>query len=242
MTEADWMACADPDAMLDFLGMKRGRKSRLFAAACCRRVWHLMSPAVCQPAIETIERYADGLANDNELIAARKRSQRYGDRAYRKGNQSIEGDLAFRDSYRGQLVARAAGRKPDDLSMVLYFATMCVGSERLGYRPDYDTKTHEDWLKVQSEDEAEQAGLFRDIFGNPFRPVTIDPAWLRWNDATVPRLAQQMYDSRDFASMPILADALEEAGCTNADILEHCRGPGPHVRGCWVVDLVLGKE
>jgi hypothetical protein len=87
-----------------------------------------------------------------------------------------------------------------------------------------------------------QTLLLRDIFFNPFRPPPIlDPAWLRWRDGTIPRLAQQMYDARDFASMPILADALEEAGCTSGDILEHCRGPGPHVRGCWVVDLVLGK-
>ena len=70
----------------------------------------------------------------------------------------------------------------------------------------------------------------------------VDQCWLRWNDATVVRLAQRIYYERRFADLPILADALEEAGCTNADILDHCRRPGPHVRGCWVVDLVLGKD
>jgi hypothetical protein len=80
---------------------------------------------------------------------------------------------------------------------------------------------------------------FRDIFGNPFRPVTFDPSWLT-SDVTV--LARGMYDSRDFSAMPILADALQDAGCASDDILDHCRGPGPHVRGCWVCDLVLGKE
>ena len=85
--------------------------------------------------------------------------------------------------------------------------------------------------------------LIRDIFGNPFRPTpTIDPAWRTWNDATIAKLAQRMYDSRDFAAMPILADALEEAGCTSGELLDHCRQPGEHVRGCWVVDLILGKE
>jgi hypothetical protein len=79
--------------------------------------------------------------------------------------------------------------------------------------------------------------LLRDIFGNPFRPVTFVPAWR--TSATV-GLARSMYDARDFAAMPVLADALEEAGCDSADVLAHCRGPGPHVRGCWVVDLVLG--
>ena len=80
------------------------------------------------------------------------------------------------------------------------------------------------------------------IFDNPFRPVAIDPAWLTWHDSTVPRMSQAIYDERAFDRLPILADALEEAGCTNADILGHCRGPGPHVRGCRVVDLLLGKK
>jgi hypothetical protein len=86
-----------------------------------------------------------------------------------------------------------------------------------------------------------QVPLLRDIFGNPFQPPTLAPAWLAWNNATIPRLAQEIYDSRAFERLPILADALEEAGCTNADILNHCRQPGPHARGCWVVDLILGK-
>jgi hypothetical protein len=79
----------------------------------------------------------------------------------------------------------------------------------------------------------------RDIFGNLFRPVTIDPAWL---SATVTQLAQAIYQELAFDRLPILADSLEEAGCTEVAILEHLRGPGPHVRGCWVVDLLLGKE
>jgi hypothetical protein len=89
---------------------------------------------------------------------------------------------------------------------------------------------------------ADLAALVRDIFGNPFRPVTIDPSWLAWNDGTVVKLAQGIYDDRTFDCLPILADALEEAGCDKADILTHCRQPGEHMRGCWVVDLLLGKE
>jgi hypothetical protein len=84
-----------------------------------------------------------------------------------------------------------------------------------------------------------QATLLRDIHGNPFRPIAFSPAW---RTAATLGLAQGMYESRDFAGMPVLADALEEAGCESADVLAHCRGPGPHVRGCWVVDLVLGKS
>ena len=81
--------------------------------------------------------------------------------------------------------------------------------------------------------------LIRDIFGNPFRPVAFSPSW---RTSTVLALASQMYESRDFGAMPILADALQDAGCDSAEVLDHCRGEGPHVRGCWVVDLVLGKE
>src|SRR5262245_37709031 len=81
--------------------------------------------------------------------------------------------------------------------------------------------------------------VVREIVGNPFRPVAFAPAWR--TDTTV-ALARTMYERREFSAMPILADALQDAGCDNDDILSHCRGPGPHVRGCWVVDLVLGKE
>jgi hypothetical protein len=84
-----------------------------------------------------------------------------------------------------------------------------------------------------------QAALLREVAGNPFRPVTFSPAW---RTDTAVALARQMYDSRDFGAMPILADALQDAGCDSEEVLGHCRGPGPHVRGCWVVDLVLSKQ
>ena len=80
--------------------------------------------------------------------------------------------------------------------------------------------------------------LVRCIFGNPFRPATLDP---NWRTSTVLTLAQGIYDERAFDRLPILADALQNAGCANEEMLAHCRGEGPHARGCWVVDLVLGK-
>ncbi len=92
------------------------------------------------------------------------------------------------------------------------------------------------WQRAEA---CEQAQLLREFLGNPFRPVAFSTSW---RTDTAVTLARQMYDSRDFSAMPILADALQDAGCDSADVLDHCRGPGPHVRGCWVVDLVLGKE
>jgi hypothetical protein len=90
----------------------------------------------------------------------------------------------------------------------------------------------------KEEDEADRQHI-RDIFGNPFRPVAFNPAW---RTDTVLFLARQMYNAREFSAMPILADASQDAGCDSTDSRGHCRGPGPHMRGCWVVDLVLGKE
>ena len=83
----------------------------------------------------------------------------------------------------------------------------------------------------------QQRRLLGDIFGNPFHPVSFSS---EWRTSTAVAIAKGMYESRDFSAMPILADALQDAGCDSDDILNHCRGPGPHVRGCWVVDLVLG--
>ncbi len=88
----------------------------------------------------------------------------------------------------------------------------------------------------------QQASILIEVFGNPFRPVALDPAWLQWNGGTVRKMAQAIYDDRAFDRLPILADALEEATCTNRDLLDHSRSGGEHVRGCWAVDLLLGKE
>ncbi len=87
-------------------------------------------------------------------------------------------------------------------------------------------------------EQVEQAALVREVFDNPFRPVTFDPAWRM---PPVLNLARSMYDDRSFNHMPLLADSLTDAGCIDPQILGHCREPGPHVRGCWVVDLVLDK-
>jgi hypothetical protein len=100
--------------------------------------------------------------------------------------------------------------------------------------------THEFWSwRVRS---GNVLLLLRDIFGNPFRPICINPTWLAWNDGTVVKLAEGIYDDRAFDRLPVLADALEEAGCDNAEILNHLRGPGPHVRGCWSLDLLTGRN
>lgn len=86
-----------------------------------------------------------------------------------------------------------------------------------------------------------QCALARCVYGNPFRRVFVYPACLRWNDRTVARIAQAIYADQDFGLMPILADALEESGCSDAEILKHLRGPGPHIRGCYALDMLAEK-
>jgi hypothetical protein len=93
--------------------------------------------------------------------------------------------------------------------------------------------------EIEAWEKSLQADLLREIIGNPFRPVTIDPAWLTPN---VIELAKRIYDERSFDQMPLLGDALEATGCDDPEIVNHCRGSGTHVRGCWVVDLILGKS
>jgi hypothetical protein len=105
---------------------------------------------------------------------------------------------------------------------------------------DDDDPLRKDWDSFTNQANVVGAVILRDLFGNPFRTVAFDPAW---RTDTAVQLARQMYESRDFSAMPILADALQDAGCDSDDILNHCRDANAtHVRGCWVVDLVLGKQ
>jgi hypothetical protein len=97
------------------------------------------------------------------------------------------------------------------------------------------------WQEMRASESKYQASLLRHIVGNPFRPVQVEPRWFSWNGGTVLKLARAIDEQWACHRLPVLADALEDAGCTDADILGHCRGPGPHVRGCWVIDLLLGK-
>jgi hypothetical protein len=111
------------------------------------------------------------------------------------------------------------------------------------------TRKHAAFLAGRAEEERVLCALIRDVIGNPFRPApAVDPAWLAWNDGVVANLALAAYEeirppdhTLAPARLTALADALEDAGCTDAELLGHLRGPGPHVRGCWVVDLLLAK-
>jgi hypothetical protein len=214
MTEAEWLVAPEAAEMLWFLGKKAGvRKRRLFACASVRRIWHLLDDPRSRRAVEVAEAFADGIADKN--TAKRVRSE-----ASAAARLTSKGIWSPADA-----AAICVNQTVEDISTA---ARAAIAASKVG-------------IPLSSERKA-QAALVRDIFGNPFRPPHLDPAWLAWNDSTVVKLAQVVYDDRAFDRLPVLADALEEAGCNDANILDHCRQPGEHVRGCWIVDLLLGKS
>ena len=243
MTEAEWMACTNPTPMLEFLrGKASGRKLRLFAVACCRRILQYLKEERSRCLVEIAELFADGTASAEQLRTAFDEAAEAQEAVHWEGGDAVD-----------QSAAETVLGLRDDLQMaqVLNGATETIGEfvageawERIYQTPgkhwSIQDREHQEAFDVgQTGEMVGQTGLLRDLFGNPFRTTSIDKSWLT---PTVVALAQAIYDDRAFDRLPFLADALEEAGCDNPDILNHCRGPGPHVRGCWVVDLLLGKE
>jgi hypothetical protein len=237
MDEPEWLDCTDPEPMLRFLrGKLSDRKLRLFAVDCCRCVWHLLSDERSRKAVELAERYVDGFASEQEREAAEEAA-----------------DQASRDAVRS--------RQASNYTIPEMF-TIVARAARITISPEKDVDTEAGLAVVASRSlialnqtsglgskEAEMAACcltLRELVANPFRPVALDPSW---RTPIVLALAQGAYEERILPAgtlepdrLAVLADALEEAGCDNDDILSHLRGPGPHVRGCWVVDAILLKE
>jgi hypothetical protein len=220
ITEAEWVASGDSYEMLRpcrKVIRYNPRKGRLFAVACCNRILHLLLDPRSRAAVETAAQYAERRVDEDHLRAAREAASAAHADAFRsKGKVGASGEWAaeFAASSDAWFAATSASN----------FAYVAAGDPVSEPGPEKKAQSH----------------LVRCIFGPlAFRPVLVDSSWL---SSTGVGLAKAIYDERAFDRLPILADALEEAGCTNADILAHCRGPGPHVRGCWVVDLLLGKE
>jgi hypothetical protein len=228
MDEEVWLRAWDPKQLLDhFSRLKMPRKRRLFACACCRRVWDLMTDERSRRAVVVSEMFADGLASREELAIANREARQVSTDA---DATVVRYPVVVRNQqWRNYRVAQSASFASDSRNTTIAFM------------PAADALFVSSLMDIRNEFQG-QANVVRDIFGNPFRPVAVDPAWLTWNHATVPAIARHVYDDRAFHDLPILADALEDAGCTDPDILAHCRAGGEHVRGCWVVDLILGKS
>lgn len=222
MTEEEWLFVDDPLEMIDFLRTQPeslpDRKFRLWACAAYRQEWSRLNVAGMQRAIDTAELLADGMVTETVRALSQEEVVALKDvEVQERGGGS---DLYWE-------IIRLLGREYD--GNCAFSVARWLG--------EGDGATSCGRLHAQLIEE--QGRFVRDTFGNPFRPVAFTP---RWRTADVVGLARGIYEDRAFERMPLLADALMDAGCDDEQILGHCRGEGPHVRGCWVVDLVLDKH
>jgi hypothetical protein len=189
------------------------RKLRLFALACCHRIEARLTHHLSRQALVLAEKYTEGLATDEDM---RELSHRFMD-VYNIRLAGIGRDRNATDT--ADLDAAF------DMMLKVFPANTALSAVRAA--------------RDQSEERLIQSQLLRCIFGNPFHPITLDTAWL---NPPVKALARSLDSDRRFEELPILADALDEAGCQEPSVLDHLRSSGPHVRGCWPLDLILGRE
>lgn len=271
MTEAQWLACTDPHRMLHLVhGRASERRLRLFGAACCRRVAHILVSPQSLHALDVAERFADGLADARQLASAHRAAdlvlgvidRNQGGVAHRSAAAAVvqlsavprpsDSPVPYSVSRLIDLTATAAGaRARGDAYLrncqgpVRHLATRHA-EEEAAYRTaeQVERRAQAALLRDLFSDLRELMALpemWRDIIGEGLLPKA-DPQWLAWEGGTVARLARAIYDDRDFAGLPVLADALEDAGCDSAELLSHLRGPGPHSAGCWALDLLMSRR
>jgi hypothetical protein len=264
VTEDEFNRGKDPERMLAFV---RGtdklseRKLRLFGCACCRRVWHVIGDDRSRTAVEVTERFADGQARRKELYRVRRAArdaEREAVRAFLAANDATYAayqSLGYYDPAEPAYAAFEVARQASDAAQAALWAARC-GARGYPEAPvraaDHSRRITEGGIvtKVGTREATCQCRLLRDLFGPlPFRPVTIPALVLAWNSGCVVNLATTIYQERALPSgtlasgrLAVLADALEEAGLDNEEVLQHLRQQGGvHVRGCWCVDLLLDK-
>lgn len=243
MTETEWLECTDPKPMLEFLRDKASdRKLRLFAIACVLPLLHRISHEPGLEAVEVSERYADGLATEAELELSYERL----DRRLNESDWVTADNAACAVS--GACMPPSRSNHPFDIASYTASWTVEAGSPGLDWTQS-DQQVREQQYETQRDQHRieqifHQYALLHDIFGNPFRPVGLDGPCIT---PVVLALAQTAYDNRNLPSgtldnerLAVLADALEDSGATAA-IIEHLRSEGPHVRGCFALDMLLGK-
>ena len=217
MTEIEWGTAIDPSPMLAFVvHTLDDRKRRLFGCACCRRVWGELTDARSRAAVEAAERYAEGELTESELeVAANEADSAW---SMTEFDPAIDGLYSYAAA--AYNVAIDHGRWGETSALEPPEGIIREAS------PD------------PSAESVAQCELLRDIF-NPFWMGVRHEAWLT---ETVLGLARNIATLGTFERLPVLADALEDAGCDDAELLDHCRSTAPHVRGCWVIDLILARQ
>jgi hypothetical protein len=249
VTDAEWGSCSRVPLLLLELRRKNSprkwstRKARLFSVACCRRVWHLLDYPYDRRAVEIAEEVADkkmrlaGLRVSHEATSITDLGPDPDRLVLGLGwsyVSSHEWDSCYflSVSPQGRRVCRVARWASTPTPWGSPHDTANDARVLLSFRTGLDA--------AKAEEQA-QCGLLRDVVGPAICPA-IQGAWLCNSGGTVRRLAEAIYEERAFDHLPILADALEEASCSDEALLGHLRGPSPHVRGCWAVDLILGKK
>lgn len=240
MNEAEWLACGDVTAMLTFLeGRVSPRKLRLFATACCARISHLLTDARSRRAVQVAARFADGEAAEAERLAAYLDAVQVVEEAdHQQRNAPGPTTMALLQAAIAACNTVAPFRSAADLSTV---ATAAARARRAAlFAPTFGITPHDPGLSlsVSDSERAAQACLLRDLIGPLHPPGSLRP----WQTPLVVAIARACYHDRDFRSLTVLADALEDAGCTFPVILAHCRQESDHVRGCWVLDLLLDRR
>jgi hypothetical protein len=234
MTEAEWLACTDPQIMLGLLrGQASDRKLRLFAVACCRRIWSLLTDERSQRAVAVVEQFAEELTTEMEFEEARWQAVD----AYVAPPNPTPYDRALESAAEAACCAGWDDFTPTEQEAQGAATTAAHCCQRAVTHLGGDV----------DQEKSAQADLLRCILGpNPLGPAPIDPVWLT---PIVTSLATAAYQERalhsgelDPARLAVLADALEEAGCSSAPLLGHLRAAGVHVRGCWAVDLLTKRE
>jgi hypothetical protein len=249
MTETEWASCSQVVSMLLELRLKKcprkwsTRKARLFCVACCRRVWHLLDSPADRQAVEAAEDVAEKRKRLTDLRTSHEAAS-ITDLGPDPSTPTPRQSWCYTTSGawdccygiwispEGRRVCRVARWASTPTPWGSPEATANDARVLLSFRTQ---------LSLAKAEEPVQCQLLRDIVGPLARPA-IQGDWLRGNGSTARRLAEAIYQDRAFDRLPILADALEDAGCLDEAFLSHLRGPGPHVAGCWAVDLLLGKE
>lgn len=235
MTEAEWLACTDPEPMLKFLhGKASDRKLRLFALACFRPYRFMLVPETLE-ALEVAERLSEGTIGPGERKRARER-------AFHAGWNS-DASLRHRRGPAKYCVTSSLARNAYDAALRVAHAARNIG---VLSKKDWPADALEltewgprivDWSAGKREQESLQARLLREIFGNPFRPVSLDSSRLETGAVT---LARSIYEGHAFDRMPELVESLKPE-FKDTEVMAHLTEPVPHVRGCWALDMILGK-
>ena len=230
MTEHEWLTCANPWDMINFAREAGGtRKLRLFACACCRQVLNPFAPPLAERAVAAAEAFADGDIRAEVLAGVRAVVAEAAIVANREDGQNGTGYLSY---LLGSCLSACYPGDPAEVAQDAAHATARAAA-------DTPWPATGELHRGCPDELAAQAELMRDLFGNPFQSLELR---LEWLTDTVLALARGIYADRAFDRMPIMADALQDAGCDDDEILNHCREPREHARGCWVVDLLLGKS